>query len=195
MKRIAITGGIGSGKTLAAECLRELGYPVHSCDEIYKEVIQLPSYIEKIALEFPQCVRGGAIDRKLLSAEVFNDEEKRMLLNSISHPLIMKRLFEDMAKEKTDVVFAEVPLLFEGGYENQFDGVLVIARSQENRLRGLQNRDHSSIMEIEAKMSAQFQYNSVEGKKRLSACQAKTIANEGTKEDLKKTLRTVLSLL
>ena len=52
---VALTGGIGSGKSLAAQFLREMDYPVFSCDEVYKEVVQSSEYIQKLKILFQKC--------------------------------------------------------------------------------------------------------------------------------------------
>ena len=70
-KLIAITGGIGSGKSSAAQFLLEMGYPVFSCDEIYREVILSPDYIQKVTTLFPECIVEGSIDKKILARIVF----------------------------------------------------------------------------------------------------------------------------
>ena len=75
VKKIAITGGIGSGKSLVLECIKELGYPVFSCDMIYKELLQTPKFARKIAELFPSCVKNNEIDRKELGNIVFNNKE------------------------------------------------------------------------------------------------------------------------
>ena len=82
--KIAICGGIGSGKSTVASVLRELGYPVFSCDEIYTEIINSAQYIEKIALTFEGVVIDGKIDRSKLAEQVFADNEKLQKLNAIS---------------------------------------------------------------------------------------------------------------
>ena len=81
-QKIAITGGIGSGKSIVAKILREKGYTVYSCDEIYKEVIISPTYIQQVGKEFPSCIEKGEINRKLLAAIVFNNSQK---LNRLNH--------------------------------------------------------------------------------------------------------------
>ena len=69
MKKIAITGGIGSGKSLVGSYLKKQGYPVFSCDEIYKEIFDTNEYVQLIERAFPSTVKDGKIDRKILSQE------------------------------------------------------------------------------------------------------------------------------
>ena len=90
--KIAITGGIGSGKSVVVTLLKESGYAVFSCDEIYKEIILSRKYVQKIEELFPEAVVNGQIDRKKLGEIVFADEEKRKHLNTLSHPIIMQSL-------------------------------------------------------------------------------------------------------
>ena len=182
-KLIAITGGIGSGKSSAAQFLLEMGYPVFSCDEIYREVILSSSYIQKIASLFPECVVDGNIDKKILAKIVFSDEEKLALLNGIAHPLIMDALFKKMQACKEDIVFAEVPLLFEGNYENKFDSVIVIIRDIEMRIRSIMVRDGITKEEALNRIAVQFDYENSNG--RFKNCNAILIENNGTIEELK----------
>ncbi len=194
-KYIAITGGIGSGKSTVLAYLQTKGYPVFSCDEIYREVIALPIYIEEIGKAFPEAVKHGSIDKRTLGQIVFSDDEKRALLNQIAHPMIMRRLRERMEACTDELVFAEVPLLFEGNYENTFDGVLVVIRKKEARVRSLIERDGSSIVEIENKMASQFDYYSAETKKRFAACNAILLENDADKKELKRKMDILLQKL
>ena len=109
-KLIAITGGIGSGKSSAAQILLEMGYPVFSCDEIYREVILSPAYIQKVYQLFPECIIDGNIDKKILAQMVFADKSKLALLNGIAHPLIMGKLFDSMHNCNQEIVFAEASI-------------------------------------------------------------------------------------
>ena len=193
--KVAITGGIGSGKSTALSYLKELGYPVFSCDEIYKEVISSKEYIDKIKEFFPEAVTHGCIERKILSEIVFNDPEKRALLNGISHPLIMQKLYEQMDTSENELVFAEVPLLFEGGFENEFDHVIVILRKEENRIQSVQERDGISKEKIKQRMQSQFDYFSKEGEERLKNCNAFVIENDGSINSLQTKLNEILNAL
>ena len=182
-KLIAITGGIGSGKSSAAQILLEMGYPVFSCDEIYREVILSPAYIQKVNQLFPECIIDGNIDKKILAQMVFADKSKLALLNGIAHPLIMGKLFDSMHNCNQEIVFAEVPLLFEGNYENNFDLVVVVMRNKENRISSIMSRDNITRAQALNRIDTQFDYENE--KERLQNCNAILIENNGTIEELK----------
>ncbi len=192
-EKIAVTGGIGSGKSTVLKLIAELGYQTFSCDEIYRELILSPVYIQKIAENFPDCVKNNAIDRNRLSATIFADEGKRELLNSIAHPLIMERLQEEMNSCEGELVFAEVPLLFEGGFERTFDKIIVVMRNRKQRITSLLSRDGADRACIEKKMLAQFHYDSEEGMERLRANNAILLQNDGDKKSLKEKIKRILT--
>ena len=194
-KKIAITGGIGSGKSLLVAQIRELGYEAFSCDEIYADLIESSEYVERILKEFPSVVENNKIDRKKLSKIVFSDESQLLKLNQIAHPMIMDVLTEKMnvALTNQSIVFAEVPLLFENGYEKNFDEIFVVLRNQNLRITALQKRDGSSKEEILNKFAAQFDYD-----KNLNLLKKNTIRlfyNNNDRGDLKKQLLTTLNQL
>lgn len=187
-KRIAITGGIGSGKSMAGRLLREMGYPVFSCDEIYKDVLRSPEYIKKIESYFSTVVTNGEIDRAKLAEIVFHDEGKRRTLNGLAHPLVMETLRKEMDVCDSNLVFAEVPLLFEGNFEGEFDCVLVIERELSERVQAVQERDHVDANAVKSRIQTQFDYRSEEGQKRIKNCNAHVIHNDGTVEALSRKL-------
>ena len=170
MIKIAVTGGIGSGKSTVLQYIKEMGYPVFSCDAIYKEITGDKNYIKQIAKIFPSAVVNGEIQRNILAEIVFNNPEYRTILNQISHGLIMKTLFERMNNCESELVFAEVPLLFEGNHELSFDKVLVIKRTLTDRIAAIQTRDHLNKEEIQKRIDSQFDYASPEAKKRFERC-------------------------
>ena len=159
MKKIAITGGIGSGKSLVGSYLKKQGYPVYSCDEIYKEIFDKEEYVCLIARVFPNVVKNNKIDKHLLSKIVFEDKGQLDVLNSIAHPYVLKILENKMNNTVAPLVFAEVPLLFEGKYETLFDGVIVVFREKNARVSAVRQRDGLSEQEILARMNNQFDYD------------------------------------
>ena len=153
--KIAVTGGLGSGKSAFCAVLRKMGFPVFSCDEINRELWTDEAYRHALADAFPDCLTNGAVDRTKLSAKVFSDERARDALNALSHPQIMHRLIGRM-EACSGPVFAEVPLLYEGGYEGLFDAVIALHRDKEARIAAVKTRDGLSADQALARMRGQF---------------------------------------
>ena len=157
-RKIAITGGIGSGKSTVAKIIEQQGYKVISCDNIYNQLLQEKAFIDALSSKFEGVINiDGTLDRKKLSSIVFNDSKKLQKLNSITHPAIMKRAFEQMQNGK--IFFCEVPLLFECGYEDSFDGVIVVLRDKERRISDIVKRDKKSVAEANLLINNQFNYD------------------------------------
>lgn len=157
--RIAVTGGIGSGKSTVCTLIAELGYPVFSCDGIYADLVRDRKFVAGLAAEFGDKIvsSDGSLDRKKLAEEVFGDAEKLERLNAITHPAIFKEMFSRSAGK--GLCFFEVPLLFEGGYQSYFDGVVVVLRRKEERIAEVMRRDGLSRKEVERRMAKQFDYD------------------------------------
>ena len=190
--KIAITGGIGSGKSTALDFFRQKGYAVFSCDEIYKEIIQQKPFIDNIKTLFPSAVIKGKIDRAELGRIVFSDEIARTKLNEISHSLIMNALNEKMSKANTPYVFAEVPLLFEGEYQTQFDAVIVVMREEEERINAIQQRDRIEIEQIKSRIAAQFDYEKIKSNPLLFGDRVYIVSNNEKIEEFKNSLNEIL---
>lgn len=184
MRKVAITGGIGSGKSFVARKLKERGFSVFSCDEIYEEVIRSAAYANMLAEVFPTCVTNGAVQRDKLSEIVFNNSECLQQLNAIAHPLIMQELEKQMERAEGDVVFAEVPLLFEGGFESMFDSVLVVRRSMQARICAIESRDGLSRDRIEKRIASQLDYDSEHAIERMKKCGVFFLDNDGQDLDV-----------
>ena len=184
-KKIAVTGGIGSGKSLFCDILKSMGYTVFSCDEIYAEMLQNKEYLALLNNKFPDCfINDCLLDKKLLAERVFASEENRKTLESLSHPVIMQRLLAQMAGK--GVVFAEVPLLFEGGYEGLFDCVIALVRSQEARVKGVIERSGLTESEVLSRMQSQFDPALLPNKKCI------IVENNGTVEELQEKAREIV---
>lgn len=184
MKKIAITGTMGSGKSTCSEILRELGWYVFDCDACSRAISQGDYPAKKAILKLFPSVRDhqGEIDRSLLAALVFEDAKSRHALEAILHPAILAQMEEAMQEHKARLFFAEVPTLFESGWDQHFDAVLVI--SIENKLREerlLQSRA-LSITEIQSRI--QSQYSDAQKIEKATW----VIENNGTRNELKKKL-------
>ncbi len=187
-KKIAITGGIGSGKSTVLSLVKKLGFEGFSCDEIYKEILESPSYIAQISARFPHAIKGDSIDKKALSSIVFADKNALQDLNDLAHPLIMERLERCMGQAQTHLVFAEVPLLFEGGYSERFDHVFVVFRKKEDRIVSVCLRDQLPEQAVVDRINHQYSYSSLEENDKIIF-----IKNDGDIETLQKNLEEILS--
>lgn len=162
--KIAVTGGIGSGKSVAVNALKNAGYNVISCDEENAKLLKKRAVLKKIKQKFPTVVTGKlflSLDKKALSKEVFGNESKRKTLTDLLHPLIMRKV-EKKANKSNGVSFVEVPLLFESGLEKDFDGVIVICAKTEDRIMRVKERSNLTREEIEGRIAAQFDYEKIE---------------------------------
>ncbi len=163
-KIIAITGGIGSGKSFALKIIKKLGYKSFSADLIYKNLQKNKGFIEQISskLGVLPIVKDGKfyLDKQAISNAVFNDKDKLKILNDFTHPKIMQKMIQN-AKKCDGLVFCEVPLLYEGGYENLFDFVFVIKRKDEDRFLSASKRDKKTIEQIKIVAKNQFDYTNL----------------------------------
>jgi dephospho-CoA kinase len=126
---------------------------------------------------FPTCVTSGKIDKTKLAQVIFEDPQKRSTLNKIAHPLILKSLFDQMLNTNSQITFAEVPLLFEEGLEDRFDGVIVIKREISERIKAIQLRDKISKEAAEKRIFSQFDYYTKDAIHRFQKCNAIVIEN------------------
>ena len=155
--KIAITGGICSGKSTVAKIIKEKGYKVFSCDEIYCELLDNPKFIDLLDKEFNGVKNSdGTLNRTYLSEIVFNDSNKLKKLNMLTHPQIMQRAMELMSGN--GLFFCEVPLLFEGGFEQLFTNTIVVLREESDRVQELMRRNNIDEKQAILRINGQFGY-------------------------------------
>ena len=161
-KKIAVTGGMGSGKSTVMKIIAGKGYPIFSCDEIYSQLTSDSDFLNILRHSFGDILNSdGTLDRKKLSEIVFNNPAKLAELDKITHPAIYKEMFR-MADEAGGICFCEVPLLFESGAESLFDGVIIVMRNEEQRIKSVTARDKLPEQDVKRRISNQFDYNSAD---------------------------------
>jgi len=158
MLKIALTGGIGSGKTTVSDYFRKLGVPVIDADETSHEVTQAGEpAVQKISDAFGDSVLDcdGNLDRTALRNIVFGDPESRKLLESILHPEIRRRMNEAASHTESPYCLFSIPLLIETDQHTSYDRVLVVEASEDRRRSWIQARSDLTQNEITAILSAQ----------------------------------------
>lgn len=188
---VAITGGIGSGKTTLSNLIKAKGYKVFSCDEICAEIYKKRGFLKRLKKIFPNAVEGRVFlsaNKKVIREQTFNNEENLKKLNALLHPIIMKKLMTSLGKQK-GIVFGEVPLLFEGGFEDLFDEVIVVIREKTDKIESVKNRSGLTDTEIEEVMNAQIDYDTTDFSKYI------VIKNDGDVSILNEKAKAVISSL
>lgn len=157
MLRVALTGGIGSGKSLVGEILEELGALVIDSDQLAREVIERgsPGYEEVITAFGDSILSEGQIDRAKLAAVVFKEEDLRKKLESIIHPLV-REAAEKLARNLPSgaILVNQIPLLVESDGAKRFDYVITVSADEEIRRERLRLRGLKDY-EITERMAAQ----------------------------------------
>ena len=180
---IALTGGIGSGKSRAAAILEEFGAHSISADTLAREVLERgeDGYNEVVAYFGDEILNEGQIDRKKLAEIVFNDSKQLEVLESITHPLIRaKFVSQTRGLPENSVVVYEIPLLAESISRQKqldFDHVIVLESETETRVARLIERGLSAK---EAQLRIANQYSDAQRKEIATHL----IKNEGSLEEL-----------
>jgi len=136
--KIAIIGGIGSGKSEAAKIIESFGNKVFDADKIYAEIMEDKSYIATIDKAFPGAVIDGKIDRKILGSIVFNDKQMLEKLNLIAHPLVKDRI--DELSNMFETIYVEVPVFVGSILQDYFDKVILITSDTKYRIQRIIKR-------------------------------------------------------
>ncbi len=159
--KVAVTGGIGSGKSTVCKIIAEMGYQVFSCDEVYSRLLERREFCEKISeiTEVPLICNGDkfCLDRHAVSEVVFFDPKVKADLEHFTHPAIMTEIVSEMEKIR-GVSFAEVPLLFENEFQNMFDAVIVVLREMDERIASVIERSNLTEQEVVSRIKNQLDY-------------------------------------
>lgn len=154
---VALTGGIGAGKSLVAQYFSELGARVVDADQLSRIAIERGSEgFDEVVTRFGESIlRNGDIDRKALGEIIFKDKSAKAELEAIIHPRVRELFFEvvnDLAAD--EILIYEIPLLVETGAASNFDQIITVEADIEIRKSRLLKRG-MFISEIESRLAAQ----------------------------------------
>ncbi|WP_428417228.1 dephospho-CoA kinase [Phocicoccus schoeneichii] len=192
-KVIGITGGIASGKSTVSDYIRSKGYPVLDADIYARKVVEPGSEgLKEIVEAFGEAAlnEDGTMNRQYVGSLIFNDKEKRDILNGITHPKIRQMMNDERDFYlKTTHVFQDIPLLFENGLEGQMDEIIVVYVERDVQTERLMSRNELSESEAISRIESQM---SLEDKKARATV---VFDNTETRETLYKQIDEFLSTL
>lgn len=159
MIKIAITGGIGSGKSYVSHLLEDMNVPVYNTDNEAKRLTVSDEGIRTalIALLGEEVYKNGVLNKPLLASYLFSDPVHIKRINSIIHPRVRED-FAEWAKQWKDceVVGMESAILYEAGFENAVDVVLMVYAPVDLRVERAMYRDGASEEQVRARIAAQM---------------------------------------
>lgn len=157
-KKIGITGGIGSGKSLVSKIIETMGYPVFNSDREAKVIVNTHPEVrsELIHLFGDDIYLSNEINKTKLAQLIFNDSTLREKVNKIIHPKVREAFNNCASTSNSKLIFNEAAILFETEAYKQFDATILITAPKELRINRVLKRDKVSLEEIENRMSSQW---------------------------------------
>ncbi|MEC0303865.1 dephospho-CoA kinase [Terribacillus saccharophilus] len=158
---IGLTGGIASGKSTVSDLFKEYNIPVVDADIVAREVVEpgepaLAGIVDAFGSDI--LLPDGALDRQKLGGIIFQDQEKREILNSIVHPVVRARMTADRDRLKTGypAVVLDIPLLFEGSQLHLVDKVVVVNVDPSIQLERLMQRNNLTEQDALDRINSQM---------------------------------------
>ena len=194
MLRVALTGGIATGKSYCLGQFASHGAAVIDADLLAREAVAPGSRaLDAVAARFGPSVLlpDGALNRAALGRIVFRNGAARADLEAIVHPEVYRRISEwfAMLPPRTRLAIADIPLLFETGHTHDFDRVVVVACDPREQLRRLMTRDGLAESDARARLDAQWPIEEKEARADF------VIRTDGTVADTDAQVKTVYELL
>lgn len=188
VKKIAITGTIASGKSTFCNIIRQMGYPVFDSDNYAKLVYHKnnPIYNEIVKLFKEEILdENREINLKIVAKIIFENEYKRKELEKLIHPFVLNGI-NNMIEKSNDFFFAEVPLLFESGFDKYFDEIILVTCDKEIALeRCIKDRGYTkeeALSRLNSQIDAKYKIERADY----------VVYNNGTISDLKKSARELI---
>ncbi len=183
-KVVAITGGIGSGKSAVLGFIKDMGFKTLSADEANRQLLCDPEYLSRLEELFPDAFMSGVFDRAKLADIVFNDDKERLKLNSLAHGCIGDLIRREIGRAD-GVNFVEVPLLIESGLIDIFDDIIVVTSPKSVRVKRVEARDGVCEDKVLKRMNVQADDET------LASLAAYVIENDSTLDELREKVTTV----
>ena len=156
-KKIALSGGIGSGKTCMAKVFAALGVPVYNSDERAKQLMQTDETVrtQLIALFGEDLYKGNELQKQVLANHIFTNNDLRQKVNAIVHPVVIEDYIQWSKSQNAAYTIMETALLFENDLHKHFDYTIYITAPLETRIARVMKRDNCTRAEVEKRIKMQ----------------------------------------
>ena len=154
---VALTGGIGSGKSTVGQIFEDLGAVVTDSDQLARNVVErgTTGFDQIVAAFGDEVLKNGDLDRAALAEVIFKDPSKRTELEQITHPLIRRAFAKIVESAQNDsIVINQIPLLVESKHDYKFDHVITVSATEEVRIQRLLMRG-MNLTQIKQRIGAQ----------------------------------------
>ena len=159
MIRIAITGGIGSGKSYVSDLLEKRGIPIYNADNETKRLTVTDVNIREGLIELlgEEVYQEGMLNKPLLASYLFASSENAAKVNGIIHPRVKADFLQWVDEHRhVGVVGLESAILYESGFDDVVDAVVMVYAPKSLRLQRAMKRDQASETQVRARMAAQM---------------------------------------
>lgn len=158
MKKIGITGGIGSGKSVVGQILEAMHFPLYYSDQQSKILVDTDLIIreELIKLLGTKVYLDGKLNRPFLTQQLFSNDDLRLKINQIIHPKVREAFTNWVNKQSSNLVFNEAAILFETGAYQLMDYNILVTAPLELKIDRVLKRDNITINEIQERISKQW---------------------------------------
>ena len=158
-KRIGLTGGIGSGKSVVAKIFKALQIPVFNSDLRARSILETDLAVRKAIVNLlgKKAYHGPVPDRVFIASKVFEDERLRSELNQIVHPAV-GRAFNEWVQQNTEspYLIKEAAIIFETGIHKGLDATILVVAPKDVRIDRIKVRDDMSARDVQNRMDAQW---------------------------------------
>ena len=158
MIRIGITGGIGAGKSFVCNRLSTMGFPIFDCDKEGKQLMNTNATVRSKMIDLlgEECYLNNELNKGFVANKIFNHPAIKQQVEAIVHPAVAEQFAQWAEAQETPFVFVESAILFESGFDQYMDKVIVVDADKDVRIQRTLKRDGCTKEQAEERIGAQM---------------------------------------
>lgn len=158
MKIVALTGGIGSGKSTVAKMFKAWDVPVYNSDKQAKRLLNNSKKLRKriISLLGDEAYKDKKLNKSFVASQIFENKKLLQKMNNIVHPAVRKHFLKWVKKQEAHYVIQETAIVFENGSQHNYDVIILVTAPQDVRVQRVIERDGTKEKQVLARMKNQW---------------------------------------